>query len=156
MPKESSSASVSDGGKLGGDGAGGSGNFKAGGEGAVGGARGVAANDLGTATAAAMRAALDPRQRPLTDDELDTLLPTDGFEIMKVPDGYEPLRPVHRRVLEATEGLERDGFVMQAGSAGTVAGAGAGSVAAAFGLQQPEDESLQRCGRRSTSFSRRL
>lgn len=45
------------------------------------------------------QADVDARNRPLTDAELDAILPTKGFEVLKPPEGYVPLRPPPRLAL---------------------------------------------------------
>eukprot|EP00730_Choanoeca_flexa_P013720 TRINITY_DN5630_c0_g1_i1.p1 TRINITY_DN5630_c0_g1~~TRINITY_DN5630_c0_g1_i1.p1 ORF type:complete len:1239 (+),score=416.89 TRINITY_DN5630_c0_g1_i1:132-3848(+) len=44
---------------------------------------------------------LDERNRPQSDDELDQLIPVDGFKILAPPDGYNPIR-TPSRLLYAT------------------------------------------------------
>ena len=37
------------------------------------------------------------RNRPLTDENLNQILPSDGFEIVEPPEGYKPIRaPTHK------------------------------------------------------------
>eukprot|EP00457_Paulinella_chromatophora_P000527 gb/GEZN01000527.1/.p1 GENE.gb/GEZN01000527.1/~~gb/GEZN01000527.1/.p1 ORF type:complete len:1292 (-),score=288.54 gb/GEZN01000527.1/:359-4150(-) len=47
-------------------------------------------------TAARLRMELDARNRPLTDEELDLMLPVEGYEILVPPEGYKPLRGAQR------------------------------------------------------------
>lgn len=54
--------------------------------------------------------AVPPRSRFLTDEELDTLLPSEGYKIVEPPPGYEPIRTPARKLMEAPEGP--GGFVM--------------------------------------------
>jgi len=42
---------------------------------------------------------LDARNRPLTDEELDEMLPKDGYIIMKPPESYKPIRTPSRRLM---------------------------------------------------------
>eukprot|EP01017_Pseudomicrothorax_dubius_P014538 TRINITY_DN1694_c0_g2_i10.p1 TRINITY_DN1694_c0_g2~~TRINITY_DN1694_c0_g2_i10.p1 ORF type:complete len:1206 (-),score=344.77 TRINITY_DN1694_c0_g2_i10:224-3841(-) len=42
---------------------------------------------------------LDERNRPLTDEELDQLLPPQGYEVVKPPDNYQPARSATRKLL---------------------------------------------------------
>jgi len=64
--------------------------------GSVGGAPLMSAEALAAARVAADAAA---RSRPVTDEELDALLPTDGFKVLTPPEGYVPKR---RRPVAAT------------------------------------------------------
>eukprot|EP00808_Paulinella_micropora_P029815 g62493.t1 len=45
-------------------------------------------------TAARLRMELDARNRPLTDEELDEMLPNEGYEILVPPESYKPLRGI--------------------------------------------------------------
>ena len=42
---------------------------------------------------------LDARNRPLTDAELDDMLPKEGYAIMKPPESYQPIRTPSRRLM---------------------------------------------------------
>lgn len=50
-----------------------------------------------------------------TDEELDAMLPSDGYTILEPPPGYEPLRPAARRALQASAAASSGigGFMMQ-------------------------------------------
>lgn len=93
---------------------------------------------------------LEERNRPLTDEELDALLPAEGYAIVEPPADYQPVRTPARR-LQATptgSGGDAEGFVMHE-DARTEGGADA--AAQAFGLIEmpeglppikPEDQAL--------------
>lgn len=52
------------------------------------------------------------RNAPLSDEELDAMLPSEGYKILPFPPGYEPLRaPAHR--VAATPASLQGGFMMQ-------------------------------------------
>lgn len=52
------------------------------------------------------------RNAPLSDEELDEMLPSEGYKILPFPPGYEPLRaPAHR--VAATPASLQGGFMMQ-------------------------------------------
>ena len=53
----------------------------------------------------------DPRTRWITDEELDALLPSEGYIIVTPPEGYAPVRPARKMV--AATGGEFGGFMMQ-------------------------------------------
>lgn len=44
-------------------------------------------------------AEVDERNRPLSDEELDALLPLDGYKILDQPPGYAPIRTPQRKLL---------------------------------------------------------
>jgi len=48
---------------------------------------------------------LDERNRPLTDEELDQLLPSQGYEIVKPPEGYQPARAAGRKNIGVAVGM---------------------------------------------------
>ena len=53
------------------------------------------------------------RNAPLSDEELDEMLPSEGYKILEPPPGYEPTRaPVHRLAPAATP-LPSGGFMNQ-------------------------------------------
>ena len=60
-----------------------------------------------------MQADIDARNRPLTDEDLDALLPSaaDGFEILIPPETYKPLRTPSRKLMMTPTPLH-DGFFM--------------------------------------------
>lgn len=78
----------------------------------------------------------DERNRPMTDEELDALLPAKGYAIIEPPSTYVPIRTPARRLLAtpAAAGGAPLGYVMP--EAGAVAGG------QQIGLQQPEDPQL--------------
>jgi len=36
----------------------------------------------------------EERNRPYTDEELNKLIPSDGYEIIEPPEGYKPIRNI--------------------------------------------------------------
>ena len=52
------------------------------------------------------------RNAPLSDEELDEMLPSEGYKILEPPPGYEPQRAPVRRVVPATP-ANTGGFMMQ-------------------------------------------
>jgi splicing factor 3B subunit 1 len=62
---------------------------------------------------------LDKRNRYLSDDELNTMLPIEGYEIVDPPPGYAPVRTAAQK-LQSTPMSGNGGFIMQdeAASAG--------------------------------------
>ncbi|WPH02481.1 U2 snRNP component prp10 [Acrodontium crateriforme] len=53
------------------------------------------------------------RNAPISDEELDEMLPSEGYKILEPPPGYEPLRaPAHRLAPPATP-ANTGGFMMQ-------------------------------------------
>ncbi|KAL1917566.1 uncharacterized protein VTP21DRAFT_3959 [Calcarisporiella thermophila] len=55
---------------------------------------------------------LDARNRPLSDEELDAMFPTEGYKILEPPPGYQPIHTPSRK-LAATPTPVNDGFYMQ-------------------------------------------
>lgn len=53
------------------------------------------------------------RNAPLSDEELDELLPSEGYKILTPPSGYEPLRAPSRRVAPSATPVSNGGFMMQ-------------------------------------------
>ena len=60
-----------------------------------------------------MQADIDARNKPLTDEELDALLPgpADGYEVLLPPETYKPIRTPSRKLLMTPTPLH-DGFFM--------------------------------------------
>jgi splicing factor 3B subunit 1 len=54
---------------------------------------------------------MDRRVRWLTDEELDQMLPSEGYEIVQPPAGYEPIRTPARK-LQETPLADNGGFMM--------------------------------------------
>ncbi|KAK4057851.1 U2 snRNP component prp10 [Microbotryomycetes sp. JL221] len=54
---------------------------------------------------------LDPRNRPLSDEDLNEMLPIEGYEIVEPPQGYVPIRTPSRKLLETPMGMN-GGFIM--------------------------------------------
>eukprot|EP00172_Hildenbrandia_rubra_P002139 Plantae.Rhodophyta-Hildenbrandia_rubra.ctg2816.p1 GENE.Plantae.Rhodophyta-Hildenbrandia_rubra.ctg2816~~Plantae.Rhodophyta-Hildenbrandia_rubra.ctg2816.p1 ORF type:complete len:1235 (+),score=221.06 Plantae.Rhodophyta-Hildenbrandia_rubra.ctg2816:2904-6608(+) len=46
-----------------------------------------------------MQADIDERNRPMSDSELDEVLPSEGYKILEVPSGYVPLRKQARKFM---------------------------------------------------------
>ncbi|CAK4033421.1 splicing factor 3B subunit 1 [Lecanosticta acicola] len=53
------------------------------------------------------------RNAPLSDEELDEMLPSEGYKILEPPPGYEPLRAPSRRITPAATPAHTGGFMMQ-------------------------------------------
>ncbi|KAL7064336.1 hypothetical protein AAHC03_05480 [Spirometra sp. Aus1] len=89
---------------------------------------------------------IDDRNRPLTDEELDEMLPP-GYKILPPPAGYVPLRTPTRRLVATPTPLVGTpmGFRMNTPDAGTAGGFGiaaTGANAAALGDLQPKGNNL--------------
>lgn len=56
---------------------------------------------------------ISSRNAPLSDEELDEMLPSEGYKILDPPPGYEPLRAPARRVAPAATPVNAGGFMMQ-------------------------------------------
>ena len=67
---------------------------------------------------------IDKRNRYLSDEELDGILPTDGFEIVAPPPGYEPIRTPARKLMGAPTPFGGGGFMMQDEGSGAATAAG--------------------------------
>ena len=74
-------------------------------------------NGTGNATPAPSAATfgtdISSRNAPLSDEELDEMLPSEGFKILEPPPGYEPLRAPARRVAPSQTPVNTGGFMMQ-------------------------------------------
>jgi splicing factor 3B subunit 1 len=56
---------------------------------------------------------IDERNRPLTDEELDAMLPSEGYEVLKPPATYQPLRTPTRKLMQTPMPYGgQTGFVM--------------------------------------------
>jgi len=55
----------------------------------------------------------DPRNRYLSDEELDSILPTEGYEIVEAPAGYAAIRTPARKLTETPLSQSGGGFTMQ-------------------------------------------
>lgn len=62
---------------------------------------------------APMGMVMDPRNRYLSDEELNSLLPTEGYEIVDPPAGYAPIRTPSRKLQETPMAANGGGFMMQ-------------------------------------------
>ena len=67
---------------------------------------------------------IDKRNRPLSDEELDEMLPSEGFEIVVPPPGYEPMRAPARKLTGEATPMGGGGFMMQDETSGSLAAAG--------------------------------
>lgn len=56
---------------------------------------------------------LDKRNRYLSDEELNSMLPTEGYEIVQAPPGYAPIRTPARKLQETPMANGSGGFMMQ-------------------------------------------
>ncbi|RMY56264.1 hypothetical protein D0865_03749 [Hortaea werneckii] len=56
---------------------------------------------------------ISTRNAPLSDEELDEMLPSEGFMILTPPPGYEPLRAPAKRVAPPATPVNTGGFMMQ-------------------------------------------
>lgn len=68
----------------------------------------------------------DPRNRYMSDEELDALLPSEGYDIVQPPPGYEQVRTPAQKLQETP--ISQNGFIMQE--------EGSGIAAAMLGNQQ--------------------
>lgn len=67
---------------------------------------------------------IDKRNRYLTDEELDQILPTEGYEIVTPPPGYEPTRAPSQKLQGAPTPAGSGGFMMQDEASSAAAAAG--------------------------------
>lgn len=56
---------------------------------------------------------VNSRNAPISDEELDELLPSEGFKILIPPPGYEPVRAPSKRVVPSATPLPTGGFMNQ-------------------------------------------
>jgi splicing factor 3B subunit 1 len=56
---------------------------------------------------------VNSRNAPISDEELDELLPSEGYQILVPPPGYEPLRAPAKRVAPSATPLPTGGFMNQ-------------------------------------------
>ena len=82
----------------------------------------------------------DPRNRSMTDAELDLLLPSEGYVIVSPPDNYVPIQKPHRNLLTSEGYQTSGGFMMQDEAAAQAA------VAAAGGLGHSEPTEIEGVG----------
>lgn len=74
---------------------------------------------------------IDPRNRYWSDEELNLMLPTEGYEIVDPPAGYAPIRTPARKLQETPMAMNGGGFVMQED--------GASASVLGFGQELPTD-----------------
>jgi len=55
----------------------------------------------------------DKRNLPISDEELDSILPTEGYEILEPPANYQPLRTPTRLLQQTPTPFGQDGFFIQ-------------------------------------------
>ncbi|XP_047135870.1 splicing factor 3B subunit 1 isoform X1 [Hydra vulgaris] len=66
---------------------------------------------------------IDERNRPLTDDELDTLMPFEGYKVLQPPANYQPIRTPARKLIATPTPLNMGtGFRMQTDERGNIKG----------------------------------
>ena len=58
---------------------------------------------------------IDERNRALTDDELDSIFPSEGYKILDPPANYAPVRTPIRRLQQTPTPLVQTGFRIQVG-----------------------------------------
>ncbi len=85
---------------------------------------------------------LDERNKPMTDDELDALLPSAGYTVIEPPVTYVPIRTPARRLLATPAPLPGAAGTGVAGGSGFMMNAALPGSVQDFGLQQPEDATL--------------
>jgi splicing factor 3B subunit 1 len=56
---------------------------------------------------------IEERNRPLSDEELNDLLPADGYEVMVPPASYQPIRTPARKLTATPTPAQMGGFMMQ-------------------------------------------
>ncbi|CAO1625577.1 unnamed protein product [Jaminaea pallidilutea] len=66
-----------------------------------------------TSTAGETYVPVDPRNRYLSDEELDQLLPSEGYKVVEPPPGYAPIRTPAQKLMSAPEPIGGGGFMMQ-------------------------------------------
>jgi splicing factor 3B subunit 1 len=62
--------------------------------------------------AARLQAELDERNKPLTDDDLDAILPSEGYQILVPPESYKPIRTPARKITATPTPLQQAGYAM--------------------------------------------
>jgi len=55
----------------------------------------------------------DKRNMPQSDEELEALLPSEGYEILVPPAGYQPARNAQRLLNETPQAIHQEGFYIQ-------------------------------------------
>ncbi|KXT05032.1 hypothetical protein AC578_10286 [Pseudocercospora eumusae] len=71
------------------------------------------ASETPSAPVVAFGTDISSRNAPLSDEELDEMLPTEGYKILTPPPGYEPLRAPARRVAPSATPANTGGFMNQ-------------------------------------------
>ena len=83
---------------------------------------------------------LDYRNRFLSDEELDSMLPKEGYSILEMPASYVPIRTPSRKLMETPTPLTGDmGFVMQEETKQMLYGALAMEGTQELPFMKPED-----------------
>lgn len=91
-------------------------------------------------------AELEARNRPLSDAELDAILPPTGYAILAEPAGYQPIRTPARKLMATPAAGESGGFVIPQ-SGPTAAGLAVPGQAAGEDLPLVRPEDVQYFGR---------
>lgn len=81
-------------------------------------------DSYGQTAVGAPLAEIDKRNRYLTDEDLNAMLPIEGFDIVTPPAGYEPARAPSQKLMGAPTPLGGGGFMMQDDTTGSLAAAG--------------------------------
>ncbi len=63
---------------------------------------------------------ISARNAPLSDEELDMMLPSEGYKILDPPPGYAPIRAVAQKMMATP--VPTGGFTMQEDSARSMGG----------------------------------
>jgi splicing factor 3B subunit 1 len=53
------------------------------------------------------------RNAPLSDEDLDMMLPTEGYKILEPPPGYAPIRTITQKLMATPSSISGGGFTMQ-------------------------------------------
>eukprot|EP01138_Halocafeteria_seosinensis_P010429 gb/GECG01010647.1/.p1 GENE.gb/GECG01010647.1/~~gb/GECG01010647.1/.p1 ORF type:complete len:1367 (+),score=239.06 gb/GECG01010647.1/:1-4101(+) len=90
---------------------------------------------------------MDERNRPLSDEELDAILPSDGYRILDPPANYRPIRTPSRKMMSTPTPALQSGFHMQQtpakeqyGVTGSAAAPPEGGEASDLPYIKPEDQ----------------
>ncbi|RKP17732.1 ARM repeat-containing protein [Rozella allomycis CSF55] len=75
----------------------------------------------------------DARNRPMSDEELDAILPSKGYAILEAPSSYVPIRTPARKLMATPSPMDVSGFMM---------GTPQMNVVGDMGQGQPSDPSL--------------
>lgn len=67
----------------------------------------------GSESSEGIATSFDPRNRYLSDEELDQLMPSEGYTVVDPPSGYAPIRTPARKLMETPQAAGGGGFMMQ-------------------------------------------